>query len=163
MCDLAASLNPASRGRGGWQCSSSTPSTQICSGSISSWGGIACNNGNVVSILLSGLKLSGTIPTSIGLLSSLTTLLISRNSITNSIPSELGQLRSLVSLDLSANLITGSVPRALCLDSALTALSFGSNSLVCYFNCLSSVPSLSAGAINPICTEGKIKFYVFII
>eukprot|EP01042_Synura_sphagnicola_P003816 gene3816-4770_t len=135
-----------------------SPRTKICSGSTSSWGGVACNNGNVVSILLSGLKLSGTIPTSIGLLSSLTTLLIGRNSIFSSIPSELGQLRSLVSLDLSANLITGSVPETLCSDSALTSLSFGSNSLVCYFNCLSSVPSLSAGAINPICSEGEIVY-----
>ena len=155
LCDLATSLNPAARGRGGWQCLGSTPSTPICSGSTSSWGGVACNNGNVVSISLSGLKLSGTTPTSIGLLSSLTTLLIGRNSFTSSIPSELGQLKLLATIDLSVNSITGYVPKTLCSHSALTSLSFGSNPLECYFNCLSSVASLSAGAINPFCSDGK--------
>eukprot|EP01042_Synura_sphagnicola_P004962 gene4962-6323_t len=153
LCDLSSSLNPAARGRGGWKCTGSTPSTPICSGSVSNWGGVVCSNGNVVSILLAGLKMVGTIPTSIGLLSTLTSLSISRNSITSTVPSQLGQLKLLATIDLSVNSITGYVPKTLCSDSALTSLSFGGNPLGCYFNCLSSVTSLSTGTINPVCSD----------
>jgi len=118
-----------------------------------------------VSILLAGLKVVGTIPTSIGLLSTLTSLSISRNSITSTVPSQLGQLKLLASIDLSVNSITGYIPKTLCSDSALTSLSFGSNPLGCYFNCLSSVASLSTGTINPVCSDGIVdprNIYIYL-
>ena len=162
LCDLAAALNPAAHGRGGWQCTGSIPSTLICSGSSSSWGGVICSSGIVSTITLISLKLTGTIPTSIGLLSRLSSLYVYLNSITGSIPSTMGLLSKINTLRLDGNSLTGSVPSTLCADSALTMLYVSSNRLSCYALCMSSV-TISAYDTLPMCSNCKYSVVVFIV
>ena len=50
----------------GWACTGSGPSTPVCSGSTSTWSGVVCISGNVVSISLSAFSLTGSIPSSLG-------------------------------------------------------------------------------------------------
>ncbi|KAK6152533.1 hypothetical protein DH2020_015168 [Rehmannia glutinosa] len=64
---------------------------------------------------------SGTIPQTIGDLTSLYVLNFSHNALTGTIPSSVGNLTQLGSMDLSANQLTGEVPKEL---TSLTFLSF---------------------------------------
>ncbi len=59
-------------------------------------------------------SITGTIPSEIGMLSSLKGLYLNHNLITGTIPSEIGMLSSLTGLNLNRNLITGSIPTELC-------------------------------------------------
>ena len=180
MCALAVSMNPSSKGQAGWQCSGSSPPI-ICTGSVSNWGGVTCVSGAVTSISLAGLQLTGSIPTQLGLMTTLTRLQLNNNLLTSSIPSSLSGLSDLTYLDLGYNSFQGTVPTQLgglaklqylnfaanslsymvpvsfCGLSALTSLSFVSNpQLVCYFPCLSTVKSRNYGSVPNTCTDGKI-------
>ena len=175
LCSLAAATSPATHGQSGWTCTTSSPPTP--KQALCSWAGLVCDaSGSVTSILLSGLGLTGSIPDSIGLVSSLThiqlndnslsgtissslyrlSLLayldISRNSMVGSIPSTFGTLSLLQYLEISSNLLTGTVPSSLCGIAGLTKFSFDGNRFGCYFGCLSTVTSLKPGANNPSCT-----------
>ena len=161
LCDLAASLNPSSHGRSGWQCVGSTPNTQICNGNTPNWGGLACANGVVTSVFLPGTKIVGTIPTSMGYLSRLTSLDLHSNNIYGSIPDSLGQMTSLSSLKLDTNSLSGSVPSSLC-SLPLTTLTLTPNSLGCYALCLSTFASLNLGSL-PYCTSGMFLLIIIYI
>jgi len=78
--------------------------------SVSTWYGVTVDTGRVISLSLNINNLSGTIPSSIGNLSSLRTLNFSINQITGSIPPEIGNLSNLECLFLASNQITGSIP-----------------------------------------------------
>ena len=39
LCDLASALHPDTYGQIGWKCIGQTPSTAVCTGSTSHWGG----------------------------------------------------------------------------------------------------------------------------
>uniref|UniRef100_A0ACD5YAV2 Uncharacterized protein n=1 Tax=Avena sativa TaxID=4498 RepID=A0ACD5YAV2_AVESA len=77
---------------------------------------------------LTGNLLSGTIPVSLGNVSSLRSLLLAQNNLTGSIPETLGQIPNLTRLDLSYNKFSGYVPATLYNVSSLTLFSLGSNS-----------------------------------
>ena len=65
---------------------------------------------SVTSIALSGLSLTGTIPSSIGSLTSLQYLKLKTNNLNGTIPSSIGSLTSLTTLDLQFNQLTGTIP-----------------------------------------------------
>jgi hypothetical protein len=78
-----------------------------------SWHGVTCSGGHVTMLYLSSNNLAGSIPNTLGNLSSLGGLEMSSNQLSGSIPSALGSLPSLRSLDLAVNQLTGSIPSTL--------------------------------------------------
>ncbi|XP_021901644.1 leucine-rich repeat receptor-like serine/threonine-protein kinase BAM3 [Carica papaya] len=78
---------------------------------------------------LSNNRLSGSLPASIGNLSSLQTLLLTANSFTGEIPSEIGQLKSLNKLDMSMNNFSGRIPPEMGNCLQLTYLDLSRNQL----------------------------------
>ena len=78
---------------------------------------------------LSDNKISGSIPSEIGNLTTLTSLNLSSNNITGSIPAELGNLTNLTNLDLGNNDLTGSMPDELGKLSKLESLDISGNKL----------------------------------
>jgi len=131
-------------------------------------------------VLLGGLFLTGTIPSRIGLATSLTHvdltvnnlysslpsslgrlvnlqyLDISQNSISRSIPNTIVNIQSLSFLALSGNKLTGSVPSGLCTITSLTTLYFDNNPLTCYWNCMSTVANRNFGTVSSLCTPGNV-------
>ena len=90
----------------------------------------ADSNGQVVKRLrLRSNNLTGTIPTELGQLSSLTQLWLSENQLSGSIPAELGNLTSLTWLWLSKNQLSGTIPTELGQLSSLTQLWLDDNRL----------------------------------
>eukprot|EP00850_Spirogloea_muscicola_P023733 SM000384S14656 [mRNA] locus=s384:7020:12260:+ [translate_table: standard] len=130
---------------------SSWTGTNPCAG----WFGITCNAaGRVITLQLPGQKLTGTMPSSLGNLTSLTTLHLYNNNLSGSIPSTFGNLRQLSLLqracsgisdeldpmilslregghvgNLDNNTLTGSIPTTLCQLSQLTLLHLAINKL----------------------------------
>ncbi|XP_060173472.1 probable LRR receptor-like serine/threonine-protein kinase At2g16250 [Lycium barbarum] len=78
---------------------------------------------------LSSSSILGSLPPSLGSLSSLNFLSLSNNFITGTIPIELGQLSSLRALDLSGNSLTGSIPSTYSDIKNLSILNLSSNFL----------------------------------
>jgi len=74
------------------------------------WRSVECNGPSVKSLDLRRFDLSGSIASSIGILTSLESLSFASNSLTGSIPSEIGTMTALTSLNLSNNSLTGSIP-----------------------------------------------------
>ena len=89
----------------------------------------------------------GTIPSTIGALTSLAYLHFSKNSFTGTIPSAIGALKSLNSLNLGVNSLTGTIPSFIIALTSLTSLSLGVNSLTgtipSFIIALTSLTSLS--------------------
>ena len=76
--------------------------------------GVTCGNSNqVIALSLHDNQLSGSIPESLGQLTSLTFLSLDNNQLTGSIPESLGHLTSLTVLNLYTNQFTGSIPGSL--------------------------------------------------
>ena len=76
---------------------------------------------------LSSSKLSGPIPSTLGLLTSLTHLDLSNNQLSSTIPSELGLLSNLTTLILSSNDLSGTLPEELVNLSSLTVVQVEDN------------------------------------
>ncbi|KAM3682703.1 hypothetical protein ACJW31_12G092000 [Castanea mollissima] len=74
-------------------------------------------------------NLSGSIPTSLGVLSNLTVLHLNGNLLSGTIPKELGNLKSLISLQLDTNQLNGTVPISLGNLSNLEVLFLRNNQL----------------------------------
>ncbi|KAH0934742.1 hypothetical protein HID58_011859 [Brassica napus] len=79
---------------------------------------------------ISGNRLHGEIPESIGLLKSLIVLNLSSNCFTGDIPSSLANLTMLESLDLSRNKLSGQIPPALGYLTSLSTVRVSHNQLV---------------------------------
>uniref|UniRef100_M8C489 non-specific serine/threonine protein kinase n=1 Tax=Aegilops tauschii TaxID=37682 RepID=M8C489_AEGTA len=79
---------------------------------------------------LTGNSLSGTVPASLGNVSSLRSLLLAQNNLGGSIPETLGQIPNLIMLDLSYNRLSGYVPATLYNMSSLALFSLRSNSFI---------------------------------
>lgn len=125
MCDLAAALNPGNAGRFDWDCSGGIPTpSKICT-----WGRVTCNGDlSVTGIRLTFSGLSGTLPSSIGSITTLTSLDLSANSIGGIIPSSIGELKLLDSIYLSQNSFIGILPSSLEYLTLLTLLNLCYNS-----------------------------------
>lgn len=87
----------------------------------SSWYGITCSGANIIEIDLSANNLVGTIPPSLGDISTLEKLLLNNDTLTGDIPLELGNLSHLLVLSLAGNKLSGSIPSQL---NDLTSLAF---------------------------------------
>ncbi len=96
---------------------------------LDDWFGIVVTNGRVTELALASNQLTGTIPTQLGDLTSLTRLWLWANQLTGSIPTELGNLSSLTDLNLANNQLTGTIPAELGSLASLRRLSLGSNQL----------------------------------
>ncbi|CAI5949465.1 unnamed protein product, partial [Closterium sp. NIES-65] len=84
----------------------------------------------VVRLDLTGVELTGSLPTTLGSLYQPTAIVLSRNSFSgSSIPSQLGQLTSLQALLLTNCQLVGSIPDSLGSMTSLTYLSLGQNLL----------------------------------
>lgn len=81
-------------------------------------------------LCLTGNFLSGSIPPSIGNISSLASILLGQNRLSGLIPETLSHITKLLELDLSYNSLSGSVPLSLYNMSSLKNFSVGSNGLV---------------------------------
>mmetsp|Transcript_21277 Transcript_21277/g.59194 ORF Transcript_21277/g.59194 Transcript_21277/m.59194 type:complete len:427 (+) Transcript_21277:1990-3270(+) len=74
------------------------------------WPVITCTNGVPTELDLRFLQLQGSIPTSIGLLSSFSRITLDNNALTGTIPTEVGLLTQLRSFDLYSNALSGIIP-----------------------------------------------------
>ncbi|KAK3160839.1 hypothetical protein QOZ80_1BG0065560 [Eleusine coracana subsp. coracana] len=84
---------------------------------------------DLVVIDMSNNRFSGSIPRTVGNLTSLLVLNMSHNALTGPIPGELGRLVQIESLDLSWNRLTGEIPRQLAALTALEWLNLSYNDL----------------------------------
>ncbi len=82
---------------------------------VDTWFGVDVdpNNGCVMELDLPFNQLTGTIPSELGNLNSLTILTLTFNNLSGSIPPELGNLNNLTVLDLNINQLTGTIPAEL--------------------------------------------------
>jgi hypothetical protein len=99
-------------------------------------------------------NLAGTIPTSIGALTSLTAFRISQNGLGGTIPSSLGSLTALTSLKLHENVFTGTIPGELSNLSQLNIVNFGAGNRMQgtlpdqFFAQMSSLTELRMGGLS---------------
>lgn len=106
------------------------------------WYGVTVANGHVTELDLAGNQLMGSIPSSIGNLTSLLKLDLCLNRLSGTIPTTIGNLTSLTSLDLTGNELSGTIPDEIGALSALTSLYMGRNHLS------GSIPSSLGGLSN---------------
>lgn len=85
--------------------------------------------GGLKELDMSGNQISGSIPSEIGNLTTLTYINLSNNSISGSIPTAVGNLTNLTNLDLSDNNISGSIPPEVGNLTNLTNLDLGDNNI----------------------------------
>ncbi len=105
---VLAALNDSLGGVPGWEefIASDTPARQ--------WTYVGTDRiGNITSLGLSGLGLTGTISPDLGKLTSLERLQLNNNQLTGPIPQEIGNLVNLKALRLHKNQLTGPIPEAL--------------------------------------------------
>jgi hypothetical protein len=125
ICGFIAATNIASKsGYSLWSCNTlGRPITAACGSPT--WPGVTCVggvSGNVTSVALTGLSISGTIPSSVGLLTALTELNLYNNNLQSSLPGTIGCLTNLQFLVVEANELTSSLPSTLGCLTALTYL-----------------------------------------
>lgn len=115
-----------------------SPSTDICTwlyqvvsilGEVSFEGIVCDNSGFPLALMLPDLNITGTIPSELGLLTSLKVVDFGRNNITGSIPTELCDIASLEVFSSIYNLIEGSIPDCIGNLKNLTHLFLSGNSL----------------------------------
>ena len=105
--------------------------------------GVTCTSVSITSIDVSGLGLSGFLPSSIGDIHSLQTFDVSSNSLTGTIPSTIGNWYSAITtIKMRANLFTGSIPSTIGFLKGLTDFDLSVNYL--FGTIPSSISRLSA-------------------
>ena len=115
LLDLKSTL--AGSGRLNWSASRA----------MTEWTGITMSGSRVTELRLSGLGLTGTIPTELGSLSGLTTIYMASNSLSGSIPASIGNLTNLRHLNLARNELRRPLPSQLGNLSNLETLVLTSN------------------------------------
>ena len=110
---------------------------------VREWYGVTNDaNGRVTGLFLWDNRLSGSIPSELGDLSSLKRLNLNGNELSGAIPPELGNLSELSYISLRSNQLTGAIPPELGNLSNLRALFLGNNQLTgCIPNALRDVES----------------------
>jgi len=98
-------------------------------GTECTWFGVLCGSSKVTWLSLGWNKLTGTIPSELGNLTSLTNLHLGGNSLTGTIPAELGNLSNLTWLNLQLNSLTGTIPSEFGNLTNLTNFYINNNSL----------------------------------
>ncbi|TPX67598.1 hypothetical protein CcCBS67573_g07467 [Chytriomyces confervae] len=99
---------------------------------------------NQTSSALYNNQLTGTVPTELGRLASLTWLSLNGNQLSGTIPTELGQLTGLTNLELNVNRLTGTIPTELGRLTSLQFLRLNANNLSGKFPCeLGNLKSLT--------------------
>ena len=93
------------------------------------WTGVLCLQGSVNQISLSGFGITGSLPSTISLLTNMQVLNLKYNSIRETIPSTISALSLLNTLDLSNNKFKGTIPQQMDLLTQLTAVNLASNRL----------------------------------
>ena len=96
---------------------------------ISNWNGVEVDNGRVIELSLSNMRISGRVPAVIGDLGGLEVLDLSSNRLWGTLPGELGDLSVLEVLDLSGNNLWGGLPSEVGNLSVLEVLDLSGNSL----------------------------------
>lgn len=112
-----------------WKCPTNA---QIKSFDWCTYSGILCAGNaarKIIEIDLRSRALHGSIPSTLGRLSSMKYLYLSSNNIAHRIPAALGNLSSLLTLRLDSNSLTGTVPNALTKLTKLTTLNLNNNYL----------------------------------
>ena len=95
---------------------------------VCEWKGITCDTaGNINIVAVNNEGLEGTLPTTLGQLTTLTELYLSSNAFTGSIPLQLVGLPKIKTLDLSLNKLDGALP--LPFSSSIETLHLGHNAL----------------------------------
>ncbi|XP_061363593.1 probable LRR receptor-like serine/threonine-protein kinase At2g16250 [Gastrolobium bilobum] len=87
---------------------------------------------SLTSLYLSDNKLTGILPISLGQLLAISVLELSHNSLSGSLPASIFSLRNLSSLDISANFLSGSIPPAIGALSELQYLNLSNNDLTSF-------------------------------
>jgi len=106
-----------------------THTNWLTSSPLSTWYGVTLTDGRITTLYLSGNALSGSLPSSIGKLTSLDVLDLSGNRLVDSIPASIGNLINLTQLNFSANHLSGKIPTSLSKLANLWNLNFGANQL----------------------------------
>jgi hypothetical protein len=126
------------------------------------WYGVACEDNNVVTLILPSLGFNGTLSPRIGELKYLRELSLQDNYIHGSIPREFGNLSSLTSLNLKDNRLTGEIPDTLGDLLKLQSLDLSQNnlsgSIPNSFSDLSSLTDISL-EVNNLTGEVPTKLY----
>lgn len=91
------------------------------------WYEVGCTAGHITSLFLTGVNVTGPIPTVLKELPSLGELHLQRNPLTGPIPTELTTLKMLTNLSLSSNQLSGSIPPELQNLTSLEYLYLGEN------------------------------------
>lgn len=130
LCDMTKSIPAVLSLSTPWVCpdTSQISANAWCS---PAWLGLLCSDPakNIVEIDLNSLGLRGSIPNSIGTISTLRRLFLQTNNIVGTIPPSLGNLTSLLSLRLEANSLEGTVPNTLTKLTQLKVLNVNDNYL----------------------------------
>jgi len=184
LCDFVAATNAATE-LSNWKCSEGLPSSSICRDSQSNWFGVSCDRGHVTSLYIYSYTLSGTIPSSIGHLQSLTSLSLSYSQLhghiptslgllsnldslslqapqlSGTLPSSLGQLAALKHLTISLASVSGSLPASFCHLNLSTLYLYNVGHLTCYPRCWDNLyrPQLSSSGLQSCVTEGTVPEY----
>eukprot|EP01042_Synura_sphagnicola_P002768 gene2768-biopygen2991 len=133
LCDLRNAFNGGPDSS--WNCVNA-----VCG--ASPWTGVGCSASSAVtSISLVSKSITGTLPFSLGLLTSLAYINLGANSIRGSIPFSLGGLTSLSYLSLYGNSLTGSIPASFAFLMSLVYLNVAGLSRTSPGNLGGSVPS----------------------
>ena len=143
FCDFISAANISDFHRD-WKCSSSIPIGSICK-----WAGVSCSDcGSITQIDVSYMSLSGTIPTSIGLLTDLISINMLDNSLGGNIPTQIGLLKKLSFFAVGNNKFTGVIPTELGFLSSLNVFHAKGN-------------SLSGQIPSALCAQSNIAYYDF--
>ena len=99
--------------RANWPTSSTWPAAPT-SADFGTWQGVGVSNGDIVSLDRNVANLTGTLPTSLGLLTQLTSLNLANNpQLTGALPASLGQLTHLTYLRTTSSALNGPLPASL--------------------------------------------------